>query len=65
MPWYDQLYTTERNALQEKGIKFVKFSGEDSKRFHSALEDEWWKGMEQKLGGDKEYIAKLRKLAGK
>ncbi len=65
MTWYDQLYTTERNALQEKGVKFVKFPDSDKKRFNEVVEDEYWKGLEQKLGGNKELVTKLRKIAGR
>ncbi len=64
MPWYEQLYSTERKALQDKGVKFVKFSAEDAKRFNDIVEEAYWNGIEQKLG-NKEYAARLRKLAGK
>ncbi len=64
MPWYERLYSTERKALEDKGVKFVKFSSEDSKRFNDIVEEAYWTGIEQKLG-NKEYAAQLRKLAGK
>ena len=43
MPWYDKLYTTERKALQDSGVKFIKFSNEGNKRFNEILEEEYWK----------------------
>jgi TRAP-type C4-dicarboxylate transport system substrate-binding protein len=64
MPWYEQLYSTERKALEEKGIKFVKFGSDDAKRFNEVVEEVYWEAIAQKVG-DKEYAAKLRKLVGK
>jgi TRAP-type C4-dicarboxylate transport system substrate-binding protein len=64
MPYYEQLYNTERKALEDKGIKFVKFSSDDAKRFNRIVEEVFWEAIAQKVG-DKEYAAKLRKLAGR
>jgi len=63
MPWYEKLYETERKALVDKGIKFVKFTDEGKRKFMYAVEEEHWKAMAKNLGKEKADF--LRKLVGK
>ncbi|MCJ7596079.1 MAG: TRAP transporter substrate-binding protein DctP [Desulfobacterales bacterium] len=64
MPGYEKLYDVERKALQDKGIKFVKFSDEGKKEFMRAVEEESWKALAKKMG-DENQLDRLRKLVGK
>ena len=64
VPYQENLYNTERKAIQDKGVKFVKFSDPaENSRFSQMVEDTFWDDMANRMG--RESAAQIRKMIGR
>jgi TRAP-type C4-dicarboxylate transport system substrate-binding protein len=63
-PYYEKLYASERKAIEDKGVKFIKFANsEENKKFHQIKEETFWKDTASRVG--KESADKIRKITGR
>ena len=64
VPYQENLYNTERKGIEDKGVKFVKFSDPaENTKFYQIVEETFWEDMAGRMG--KETSEKIKKIIGR